>query len=116
MITGAERTAGVGSQNWGRHAACRTGDADALFVQGAEPQRAKALCTDCTVRTECRAYALDHRIEDGVRGGMTEPERRALLRRRPAVVSWRALLEAARQDHLQTCARPRSGYALRETG
>jgi WhiB family redox-sensing transcriptional regulator len=38
-------------------------------------------------------------MEFGVWGGMTERERRALLRRRPNVVSWRALLEAARDEH-----------------
>ncbi|MFF3256738.1 WhiB family transcriptional regulator [Actinacidiphila glaucinigra] len=90
-------------------------DADALFVEGAEQHRAKAVWTGCTVRTECLAYALDHRIEDGIWGGMTERERRPLLRRRPTVASWHALLEAARRKHLQTGPGPRSsGQALRE--
>ena len=31
---------------------------------------------------------------------MTERERRALLRKRPNVTSWRRLLETARADHL----------------
>jgi WhiB family redox-sensing transcriptional regulator len=30
---------------------------------------------------------------------MTERERRALLRRRPDVLSWQELLDAARRDH-----------------
>jgi len=34
-------------------------------------------------------------------GGMTERERRALLRRRPDVASWRELLETAREKHLR---------------
>jgi WhiB family redox-sensing transcriptional regulator len=51
------------------------------------------------VRTECLADALDNRIEFGVWGGMTERERRALLRRRPNVTSWKRLLEAARAQH-----------------
>jgi WhiB family redox-sensing transcriptional regulator len=42
---------------------------------------------------------LDNRIEFGVWGGMTERERRALLRRRPQVTSWRRLLETARQEY-----------------
>ena len=54
-----------------------------LFVQGAAQNRAKAVCMRCPVRTECLADALDNRIEFGVWGGMTERERRALLRRRP---------------------------------
>jgi WhiB family redox-sensing transcriptional regulator len=51
------------------------------------------------VRTECLADALDNRVEFGVWGGMTERERRALLRRRPTVTSWRALLETARHEY-----------------
>jgi WhiB family redox-sensing transcriptional regulator len=42
---------------------------------------------------------LDNDIEWGVWGGMTERERRSLLRRRPNVVSWRALLDEAQRDH-----------------
>jgi len=42
---------------------------------------------------------LDNQIEFGVWGGMTERERRALLRRRPDVMSWRELLESARLQH-----------------
>ena len=64
-------------------------DPDSLFVQGAAQNRAKPICVGCPVRTECLADALDNRIEFGVWGGMTERERRALLRRRPNVTSWR---------------------------
>jgi WhiB family transcriptional regulator, redox-sensing transcriptional regulator len=35
---------------------------------------------------------------------MTERERRALLRRRPNVTSWRGLLETARQQHVAVAA------------
>ncbi|MET8925237.1 WhiB family transcriptional regulator [[Kitasatospora] papulosa] len=78
---------------------CRTADPDALFVEGAAQNRAKALCSGCNVRTECLSCALDQRIEFGVWGGMTERECRALLRRRPTVTSWRRLLETARVEH-----------------
>ena len=47
------------------------------------------------MRTECLADALDNNVEFGVWGGMTERERRALLRRRPDVASWQTLLSAA---------------------
>ena len=53
------------------------------------------------MRTECLADALDNGIEFGVWGGMTERERRALLRRRPDVKSWRELLEQARNRYEQ---------------
>ncbi|MGM3367007.1 WhiB family transcriptional regulator, partial [Escherichia coli] len=46
---------------------------------------------------------LDNRTEFGVWGGMTERERRALLRRRPEVTSWSTLFQnaAAREAALQ---------------
>ena len=86
-------------ETWGERARCRSSDPDALFVQGAAQHEAKKVCHGCPVRTECLAEALDGRIEFGVWGGLTERERRALLRRRPNVVSWRALLETARAEH-----------------
>ena len=50
----------------------------------------------CPVIAECLADALDNRTEFGVWGGMTERERRALLKRRPDIRSWRTLFESAR--------------------
>lgn len=84
--------------DWRRRAACRDGDPDRLFVRGAAQREVKGVCFGCPVRTECLAEALDNRIEFGVWGGMTERERRALLRRRPDVESWHSLLDAARSD------------------
>ncbi|MET8766807.1 WhiB family transcriptional regulator [Streptomyces sp. NPDC004658] len=91
----------TGDREWEIQAKCRTADPEELFVEGAAQNRAKALCSGCPVRTECLAHALDHRIEHGIWGGMTERERRALLRRRPTVTSWRLLLEAARAEHVR---------------
>jgi WhiB family redox-sensing transcriptional regulator len=85
--------------DWTARAACKGTDPDELFVQGAAQNRAKLICRGCPVRTECLADALDNRIEFGVWGGMTERERRALLRRRPDVTSWRDLLESARNHY-----------------
>jgi WhiB family transcriptional regulator, redox-sensing transcriptional regulator len=87
------------TEDWPARAACRATDPDSLFVQGAAQNRAKAICMGCSVRTECLADALDHRVEFGVWGGMTERERRALLRRRPLVTSWRTVLESARGQY-----------------
>ena len=42
---------------------------------------------------------LDHQVEFGVWGGMTERQRRALLRARPDVTSWAELLTKARRAH-----------------
>jgi len=91
----------IQTATWGSRAACRQADPDTLFVQGAAQNRAKAVCLGCPVRTECLADALDNRVEFGVWGGMTERERRALLRRRPDVRSWTRLLDAARRQHDQ---------------
>lgn len=66
--------------------------ADALFPEAAEQKRARAVCSGCPVKYECLAEALDNRIEWGVWGGMTERERRHLLRQRSDVQSWSSLL------------------------
>ena len=97
------------SDDWAARAACLRLDPDALFVEGVAQNWAKAICIGCPVRTECLADALDNRIEFGVWGGMTERERRALLRRRPEVTSWSALLETARREFEE-------GKGLRATG
>lgn len=86
-------------QDWTTRSACRTGDPDELFVTGAAQNRAKLVCLGCPVRTECLGDALDNRVEFGVWGGMTERERRALLRRRPEVTSWSELLQSAKLAH-----------------
>ncbi|MGY3056127.1 WhiB family redox-sensing transcriptional regulator [Streptomyces sp. TE3672] len=80
------------SAHWTEDAACRNSDPDELFSDSARQKKAKAVCTGCPVRTECLAEALDNHAEWGVWGGMTERERRALLRRKPDVVSWRSVL------------------------
>lgn len=82
---------------WVPLAHCQKQDPDALFVKGAEQQGAKAVCQRCPVIAECLADALDNRVEFGVWGGMTERERRALLRKRPRVPSWAALFQTARE-------------------
>jgi WhiB family redox-sensing transcriptional regulator len=99
--------------DWAAQASCRKSDPDSLFVQGAAQNRAKAICVGCTVRTECLADALDNHVEFGVWGGMTERERRALLRRRPNVTSWCHLLETAQDEYerqrILTCPAERVG-------
>lgn len=81
----------VHSDDWTLQAKCR-GMEDALFPEGADQKRARSICMGCPVRTECLAEALDNRIEWGVWGGMTERERRQLLRQRTDIESWSAVL------------------------
>ena len=83
------------TQEWASQARCSSQDPDALFVRGKAQHDAKAVCKACPVLAQCLAEALDNRTEFGVWGGMTERERRALLRRRPGS-SWRTILETAR--------------------
>jgi len=87
------------NDDWASQAVCKQSAPDELFVRGAEQHRAKLVCGGCPVRTECLAEALDNQIEWGVWGGMTERERRAILRKRPNVTSWRTLLETAMSEH-----------------
>src|SRR6202012_2539373 len=89
-----DRSRGVGHMwitDWTTRAACKGTDPDELFVQGAAQNRAKLICRGCPVRTECLADALGHPAPDAKLDA--ERERRALLRRRPDVTSWRELLE-----------------------
>ena len=87
------------NEMWANAALCQKAAPDELFVRGAEQHKAKVVCGACPVRTECLAEALDNEIEWGVWGGLTERERRALLRKRPNVTSWRQLLETAMFEH-----------------
>lgn len=91
---------------------CRATDPDELFVRGAAQRKAAVICRHCPVIAECGADALDNRVEFGVWGGMTERERRALLRKRPHVKSWTELLEtaAARQIPQQVSLRQSAAF------
>jgi WhiB family redox-sensing transcriptional regulator len=73
---------------WVSKALCRAADPDELFVRGAAQRKAAVICRHCPVMLECGADALDNRVEFGVWGGMTERQRRALLKQHPEVVSW----------------------------
>lgn len=86
----------VSDSTWAARGRCRDMDPDGFFVQGAGQQSVKALCADCPVRIECLSDALDNRIEYGVWGGMTERERRRVLREHPQVDNWYVVLDRAR--------------------
>ncbi len=77
--------------DWTLLARCR-GLQDDMFPEGASQKRARTVCQACPVRPECLAEALDNRIEWGVWGGMTERERRQLLRQHGDISSWREFL------------------------
>jgi WhiB family redox-sensing transcriptional regulator len=82
---------------WVANAVCRTADPDELFVSGAAQRQAATICRRCPVMTECAADALDNRIEFGVWGGLTERQRRVLLKKHPGVDSWAEFFAARRE-------------------
>jgi WhiB family redox-sensing transcriptional regulator len=86
---------------WVSKAACRSVDPEELFVSGAAQRKATIICRHCPVAVECLAEALDNQMDFGVWGGMTERQRRALLKRHPEVDSWSAFL-GARRNRLNT--------------
>lgn len=67
---------------WMDQARCRDYDPEVFFVKGAAESRpAQRVCQRCEVRELCLEYALEQRIDFGIWGGLTERQRRRLLRR-----------------------------------
>lgn len=76
------------ADNWRDNAACRSEDPEDWFPIGASPaakaqeRHAKAVCWHCPSLEACGRWALETRQPFGVWGGMSEGQRRAILRRR----------------------------------
>lgn len=70
---------------WVKAAACKA-DPDAMFPTSneGEIEYAKAYCRTCPILELCGQWALEHREEYGVWGGLSEAERRTIHRRRRA--------------------------------
>jgi WhiB family redox-sensing transcriptional regulator len=72
---------------WWHAAACRDAEPELFFpisataASSAQVKRAKLICASCPVRSACLTYALDHRQEQGIWGGLTEEERHRNPRR-----------------------------------
>lgn len=79
--------------DWARDAACRDADPALFFAPGKESPsqrearewKAKAICSGCRAKPGCLDYALTTSQEDGVWGGLSEDERRRLMRRQVPV-------------------------------
>jgi WhiB family transcriptional regulator, redox-sensing transcriptional regulator len=87
-VTSAPSTEEADDRAWVMKALCREADPDEMFVRGAAQRKAAVICRHCPVLRECAAEALDNKLEFGIWGGMTERQRRALLKQHPDVVSW----------------------------
>ena len=73
--------------DWRHKAECRNEDPELFFPIGTsgpallQIAEAKAVCHRCPVSAECLRWALAMGMTDGIWGGLTEDERRALKRR-----------------------------------
>ena len=74
--------------DWVHRARCRNEDPELFFPIGTtgpaaiQIDRAKAVCMQCEVRSECLEWAMVTGQDAGVWGGLSEEERRALRRAR----------------------------------
>jgi len=74
--------------DWRHDAACRDEDPELFFPVGtsgpamSQLAQAKAVCHSCPVAADCLAWALVTGQDAGVWGGLSEDQRRALLRKR----------------------------------
>ena len=68
---------------WMSEGKCREVDPELFFPSdGVGVIRARKICAQCTVSTQCLEYALSNQVEHGVWGGTSERERRRLQRTR----------------------------------
>lgn len=76
------RLAPIQPPEWMDAALCTQTDPEIFMPPvGGSPRPAKRICARCPVTDECLQYALDRREPNGVWGGKTAEERRALNRR-----------------------------------
>lgn len=67
---------------WMGAGSCRMYPPSMFFPSdGVGVDKARKICADCPVKTECLDHALENRIEHGVWGGCSERERRRILKR-----------------------------------
>jgi WhiB family transcriptional regulator, redox-sensing transcriptional regulator len=76
------------SAEWWQAAACQSAEPELFFPISetaparADVARAKLICAACPVASQCLDYALANRQEYGIWGGLTEQERRRVIRHR----------------------------------
>ena len=70
-----------GEMPWQDQALCAQTDPEAFFPEkGGSTRPAKRVCRECPVAQSCLDYALETGQMFGIWGGMTERERRRLMR------------------------------------
>jgi WhiB family redox-sensing transcriptional regulator len=71
------------SPDWRKYARCLGTDPEIFYpAEDEDADEAKAICAACPVREPCLEHAIVAREKQGVWGGLTERERRRLIRRR----------------------------------
>jgi len=75
-------------ESWQRRGSCRGPHATVFFPpphferkveRAVRESRAKEICADCPVSSECLDYALSIKEPHGIWGGLNEAERRSML-------------------------------------
>jgi WhiB family transcriptional regulator, redox-sensing transcriptional regulator len=75
----------MSATTWRKRAACRGLDVEIFYPfseDDADAAEAKTICASCPVSSACLEHALALREREGVWGGMTERERRRIVRQR----------------------------------
>ena len=85
-ILASALTLGAADYSWRNEAVCRDTDPELFFPVGTTGQallqidRAKEVCTECTVRVSCLEFAIETNQDSGIWGGTSEEERRNIRR------------------------------------
>ena len=80
---------------WRHESLCRDTDPDLFFPVGTtghaliQIARAKQVCGECPVSTECLEFALETNQDSGIWGGTSEDERRTMRRAQAALAKAR---------------------------
>ena len=84
----AQQSAQQAMELWQHKAECRGPQAEVFFPPPQferkadrlqRERRAKKICEQCVVKTECLDYSLNIREPHGIWGGLNESERRAMI-------------------------------------
>lgn len=68
--------------DWMHDADCTDHDIALWFSRNPiDTLKAKSICADCPVRTDCQQHALTHGERHGIWGGLTEQDRDEVFRR-----------------------------------
>ena len=88
-MTSTDAQVSTSKADWQREALCREAPHGFFPVEGEQPaeraqreEASRAVCRGCPVRQPCLQLALDLDVAEGIWGGLTAGERRALRRKR----------------------------------